>query len=109
MADIAARAFLLGRKERLYKVLKLRSADEMGGRIVVQGGTMRNDAVVRAFERLTGREVFRSDRPEMMGAFGCALYAGRLRSSGVSLEQLLETASCTSDMLQCRGCENRAW
>lgn len=107
MADIAAGLSYSVVKNCLYKVLKLRSADEMGGRIVVQGGTMRNDAVVRAFERLTGREVFRSDRPEMMGAFGCALYAGRLRSSGVSLEQLLETASCTSDMLQCRGCENR--
>lgn len=107
MADIAAGLSYSVVKNCLYKVLKLRSADEMGGRIVVQGGTMRNDAVVRAFERLTGREVFRSDRPEMMGAFGCALYAGRLRSSGVSLGQLLETASCTSDMLQCRGCENR--
>ncbi len=67
------RAFLLGRKELPLQGAEVRSADEMGGRIVVQGGTMRNDAVVRAFERLTGREVFRSDRPEMMGAFGCAL------------------------------------
>ena len=36
---------------------------------------MRNDAVVRAIELLTGAEVARCDTPELMGAFGCALYA----------------------------------
>lgn len=36
---------------------------------------MRNDAIVRAPEILTGAEVSRCDKPELMGAFGCALYA----------------------------------
>lgn len=105
-ADIAAGLCYSVVKNCLYKVLKLRSSDEMGRRIVVQGGTMRNDAVVRAFERLTGREVFRSDRPELMGAYGCALYAGQSRVSEQPLERLLEKAAYTSDTLQCHGCEN---
>lgn len=46
--------------------------------ILLCGGTMRNDAVVRAFELLSGKEVARSNMPEMMGAYGCALHAMKM-------------------------------
>ena len=106
-ADIAAGLSYSVVKNCLYKVLKLRSPEELGERVVVQGGTMRNDAVVRAFECLTGRKVFRSDRPELMGAYGCALYAGlQPHAAERPLDELIEKAVCTSDTLQCRGCEN---
>ncbi len=82
IGDIAAGLSYSVVKNCLYKVLRLKNIDELGERIVVQGGTMRNDSVVRAFEKLTGREVFRSDAPELMGAFGCALYA--IEEAGVS-------------------------
>jgi activator of 2-hydroxyglutaryl-CoA dehydratase len=36
---------------------------------------MRNHSVVRAFERLTGVDVVFTDCPELMGAYGAALYA----------------------------------
>ena len=106
IADIAAGLSYSVVKNCLYKVLKFRSADELGERVVVQGGTMRNDAVVRAFERLTEREVFRSERPELMGAFGCALYARDRAVTGVALDEILEAASYTSRTMQCHGCEN---
>ena len=75
VADISAGLSYSVVKNCLYKVLKLRGNDDLGNRIVVQGGTMRNDSVVRAFELLTGHSVARSDMPELMGAYGCALHA----------------------------------
>jgi predicted CoA-substrate-specific enzyme activase len=57
----------------LTKVLRLSSHDSLGPRVVVQGGTFRNDAVLRAFEQLTGRQAFRPPHPGEMGAIGIAL------------------------------------
>lgn len=57
----------------LTKVLRLSNHDLLGTRVVVQGGTFRNDAVLRAFEQLTKREVFRPPHPGEMGAIGIAL------------------------------------
>lgn len=73
--DIAAGLAYSVVKNCLYKVLKLKNVSVLGKNIVVQGGTMRNDAVVRTLELLTGTEVTRCNIPELMGAFGCALYA----------------------------------
>lgn len=75
VADIAAGLALSVVRNCLYKVLKLKDTGSLGGHIVVQGGTMKNDAVVRSLEKLTGATVSRSDIPEMMGAYGCCLYA----------------------------------
>lgn len=77
IADISAGLAYSVVKNCLYKVLKLKDTAALGDSIVVQGGTMRNDAVVRALEKLTGKEVARCDAPELMGALGCALYARR--------------------------------
>lgn len=73
--DIAAGFSYSVVKNCLYKVLKLRDVSELGGKIVVQGGTMRNHSVVRALELLTGCEVGFTSIPELMGAYGAALYA----------------------------------
>ena len=106
LEDIAAGLSYSVVKNCLYKVLKLKSVEELGTKIVVQGGTMRNDAVVRAFESLLGREVFRSDRPELMGAYGCALYAMQGATRDIPLEEMLNAAAFTADELSCKGCEN---
>ena len=45
------------------KVVRISNRDSLGDRIVVQGGTFENDAVVRAMEEYLGREVFRA--PEL--------------------------------------------
>lgn len=84
--DIAAGLAYSVVKNCLYKVLKLKDISVLGKDIVVQGGTMRNDAVVRAIELLSGAEVARCDTPELMGAFGCALYAMKHQGESVSLD-----------------------
>ncbi len=75
--DIAAGFSYSVIKNCLYKVLKLKQIEELGQHIVVQGGTFRNHSIVRALELLTGAEVIFSDMPELMGAYGAALYALR--------------------------------
>ena len=55
------------------KVIRISNLDHLGDKIVVQGGTFRNDAVLRAMEQYTGKEVTRAPYPEMMGAIGAAL------------------------------------
>lgn len=78
--DIAAGFSYSVIKNCLYKVLKLQSFDQLGEHIMVQGGTFRNHSVVRALEILTGKEVGFGPIPELMGAYGCALYAlGRVK------------------------------
>ena len=62
-------------RNALYKVIKIKNPKELGQKIVVQGGTFYNDAVLRCFEKLTGREVIRPDIAGLMGAFGAALIA----------------------------------
>lgn len=94
-------------KNCLYKVLKLKNTDSLGKNIVVQGGTMRNDAIVRALEILTETEVIRCDSPELMGAYGCALYAIGHRHRALALDSLLANAAYTTRTLNCNGCENR--
>ncbi len=73
--DIAAGFSYSVIKNCLYKVLKLKQIEELGQHIVVQGGTFRNHSIVRALELLTGAEVIFSDMPELMGAYGAAIYA----------------------------------
>lgn len=107
VSDIAAGLAYSVVKNCLYKVLKLKDVSQLGKHIVVQGGTMRNDAVVRALEVLTGTEVTRCDIPELMGAYGCALYAKAHAAGEVRLDDMLAKAHYTSKFLHCKGCDNQ--
>lgn len=120
VADISAGISYSVIKNCLYKVLKLHGNENLGGKIVVQGGTMRNDAVVRAFELLTHTEVARSNMPELMGAYGCALHAAadynhRTSSedthpaSSRTIDELQNLAHYETKQLQCKGCENHCY
>ena len=80
MEDIAAGLCYSVVRNALYKVIKLR---ELGDTVVVQGGTFLNDAVLRAFELLTEREVTRPNIAGLMGAYGAALTA-RMHYSDVA-------------------------
>ncbi|WP_410769696.1 acyl-CoA dehydratase activase-related protein [Fontibacillus sp. BL9] len=85
LADLSAGLAYSVVKNALQKVIKIRNPEEMGQKIIVQGGTFLNDAVLRAFEQLTGREVVRPDIAGIMGAYGCALIArANYSGSGVS-------------------------
>lgn len=110
--DIAAGLAYSVVKNCLFKVLKLNDVSSLGKHIVVQGGTMKNDAVVKALEILTDAKVGRSDMPEMMGAYGCALYSLEHCPEDIDIEkcrlpkQLVESSAFTSRLLNCHGCEN---
>lgn len=110
IADISAGLAYSVVKNCLFKVLKFKQSDELGSRVVVQGGTMRNDSVVRAFENLTGTSVVRSDAPELMGAYGCALHAANNPAQRyTTVEDMLSTAVFDTHHLQCHGCENNCF
>ena len=55
------------------KVIRISNLESLGKKVVVQGGTFLNDAVLRALEQHIGREVTRAPCPGLMGAIGIAL------------------------------------
>jgi len=77
VGDISAGLSISVVKNALYKVIRATTPEELGRRIVVQGGTFLNDAVLRAFEKELGCEVIRPDIAGLMGAYGAALLARR--------------------------------
>ena len=96
-------------KNAIYKVIRARTADELGEHIVVQGGTFLNDAVLRSFEKETGKEVVRPAIAGLMGAFGAALYAlenttDSVLTSGIATEAELAHFSYSSRSVVCKGC-----
>ncbi|RYL90443.1 2-hydroxyacyl-CoA dehydratase [Sporolactobacillus sp. THM19-2] len=111
IADISAGLAYSVVSNALFKVIKMRNVDEMGDHIVVQGGTFLNDAVLRAFEKMTGKEVVRPDLSGLMGAYGCALLA-RERSREKADSSLLsadkiDSLTVKTNHGRCRGCQNR--
>ncbi|HEX3014777.1 MAG TPA: acyl-CoA dehydratase activase-related protein, partial [Desulfobacteria bacterium] len=110
VADIAAGISVSVIKNALFKVIRLRSAEDLGAKIVVQGGTFYNDAVLRALEQISGREVVRPDIAGIMGAFGAALIA-RERYVAGSASTLLQGAelaqfSAETRLKRCGLCGN---
>lgn len=73
--DIAAGLCRSVVKNALYKVIRVRDAKELGEKIVCQGGTFLNNAVLRSFEQEIGHQVIRPSIAGLMGAFGAALTA----------------------------------
>ena len=75
VGDISAGLSYSVVKNALQKVMKIRDVNTLGDNIVVQGGTFYNDAVLRSFELLIGKNVVRPDIAGLMGAYGVALLA----------------------------------
>ncbi|HAT4231469.1 TPA: 2-hydroxyglutaryl-CoA dehydratase [Clostridium perfringens] len=96
-------------KNALYKVIRAKSLDELGKNIIVQGGTMYNDAILRAFEKELGINVIRPSISGLMGAYGCALYAKRknLKESKIISKEDLESFTHKSKIAKCGLCTNR--
>ena len=98
-------------KNALYKVIRASSPEELGRRIVVQGGTFYNEAVLRAFEKEMGVEVIRPDIAGLMGAYGAALYGQRQsrltgKPSSIMTEQELKDFEQKVVSVKCGGCGN---
>ena len=96
-------------KNALFKVIKLSDASDLGEKIVVQGGTFYNEAVLRAFERIAGVEATCPDISGIMGAFGAALIArerfGGQPTTMLSLEDI-QALTYTTSTTHCQGCSN---
>ena len=110
VADISAGLAYSVIKNALLKVIKLTDPKSLGKHIVVQGGTFYNDAVLRSFELISGREAIRPDIAGIMGAFGAALIARDRYEEGQKTTMLckeeLEALKYETTMARCKGCTN---
>ncbi len=110
VADISAGLSYSVIKNALYKVIKIVDPQALGRQIVVQGGTFYNDSVLRALEKITGREVVRPDISGIMGAFGAALIARERCTEDVSTTTLsfdeIEALEFKTSLIRCQGCTN---
>ena len=100
------------------KAIRISNLDNLGKRIVVQGGTFTNDAVLAAFEDYVGCPVTRAPYPGLMGAIGAALFAireseraitegeGRLISSFIGLKAARDLAYTQTANVTCPFCTN---
>lgn len=109
VGDISAGLSYSVIKNALLKVIKIRDPKEMGEKIIVQGGTFLNDAVLRSFEIISEREAVRPNIAGLMGAFGAALIA-RERYQGqvttlLSYENI-ENFDYNTDLKRCKFCNN---
>lgn len=97
-------------KNALFKVIKVRNPKELGEKIVVQGGTFYNDAVLRSFEMLSEREAIRPDIAGIMGAFGAALIARERYEEGHETSLLdknkLDSFEVKTNIARCGQCSN---
>ena len=114
VGDISAGLSYSVIKNAIQKVMKIRDMKVLGDHIVVQGGTFYNDAVLRAFELLVGKNVIRPDIAGLMGAYGVALLAQEQYEANKDMEYVSTLASIEdidnlkieASHVRCNGCEN---
>ena len=111
VGDISAGLAYSVIKNALYKVIKIASVEALGNKIVVQGGTFYNDAVLKALEYTVGRDVVRPDIAGLMGAFGAALLALE-QSNENSISTLIkpdkiDDFKIKNSSVRCGRCSNR--
>ena len=109
--DISAGLSLSVVKNALYKVIRAANPDELGKKVVVQGGTFLNNAVLRAFEQEMGVEVVRSNIAGLMGAYGAALYSmekskGKEEKSTIASKEDLTNFTHHIKVANCGMCNN---
>ena len=101
-------------RNAIQKVMKIRDISTLGDNIVVQGGTFLNNAVLKAFENITGKKVIRPDIAGLMGAYGVALIAldnykkyddQDVKSSILTPEEINNLVIKTTHS-RCQGCQN---
>ncbi|MCL2249664.1 MAG: acyl-CoA dehydratase activase [Oscillospiraceae bacterium] len=101
------------------KVIRVTDASSLGKRIVVQGGTIKNDAVLRALEQYLEQDVFRAPYPGEMGCIGVALLTKRqiekmnkdvakteLQSSFIGFDALEKFDYTQMSNVPCTACAN---
>ena len=114
VGDISAGLSYSVIKNAIQKVMKVRDVSTLGDHIVVQGGTFYNDAVLRAFELIVGKDVIRPDISGLMGAYGVALLAEEQYESNFDMQyhstilktEELDNLDIKITHTRCNGCEN---
>lgn len=110
IGDISAGLSYSVIKNALYKVIKLRDPEEAGQKIVVQGGTFLNDAVLRSIETIIGKNVVRPDISGIMGAYGAAIIAREQHvedtESSILKPEQMDSFTVQNTHTRCKGCEN---
>ena len=114
VGDISAGLSYSVIKNAIQKVMKVRDVSTLGNHIVVQGGTFYNDAVLRAFEKIVGKEVVRPDISGLMGAYGVAILARQQYESNFDMEYYstitknddLDKLEIKVSHARCNRCEN---
>lgn len=109
VADISAGLAYSVIKNALLKVIKITDPKDLGNKIVVQGGTFYNDAVLRSFEIISNCNAVRPDIAGIMGAFGAALIA-REHYEGQETTMLdieaINNLKFDTVMSRCKSCTN---
>ena len=110
VADISAGLAYSVIKNALFKVIKLTDAGQLGKKVVVQGGTFYNNAVLRSFEKISGVHAVRPDIAGIMGAFGAALIARERHTDGAVSSMLsiaqINALSIDTKLARCKHCTN---
>ena len=114
VGDISAGLSYSVIKNAIQKVMKVRDTNTLGDHIVVQGGTFYNDAVLRAFELIVGKNVIRPDISGLMGAYGVALLAKEQYEANLDMDYSstilksneLDDLKINTSHVRCNGCEN---
>ncbi|WP_407426273.1 acyl-CoA dehydratase activase, partial [Treponema sp.] len=93
------------------KVVRISNTSILGNKIVVQGGTFKNDAVLRSLEQYLGADVQRAPYPGEMGCIGAALLTKEKREENRSSQFIgfdaLESLSYTQrENVICSKCAN---
>ena len=103
--DISAGLSISVVKNALYKVIRKKN---LGNNILVQGGTLCNNAILRSLELELGQKVIRTNISGLMGAYGAALYAKekKLDKSSIITNEELRNFVHSSKAAKCGLCTN---
>ena len=104
--DVSAGLSISVVKNALYKVIRTKN---IGKNVIVQGGTLCNDAILRSLEIELGQNVIRSNISGLMGAYGAALYAKNqsLENSKILNENEILIFKHESKGTKCGLCTNK--
>ncbi|RDB63148.1 hypothetical protein C1878_04580 [Gordonibacter sp. 28C] len=117
VSDIAAGIAYSVVRNALFRIIGAEKLDTLGDCVVVQGGAFMSDAVLRAFELVSGTSAIRPDTAHLMGAVGAALTArsraqaaqkqgGEGVRSGLVEQAELNRLSPVRRSMRCPGCGN---
>lgn len=103
--DVSAGLSISVVKNALYKVIR---TNNIGKNIIVQGGTLCNDAILRSLEKELNQNVIRSNISGLMGAYGAAIYSKKnfKKESGIIKINELHSFNHSSKVAKCGLCTN---